>query len=231
MVHEHHGIGRFVGMVKMSVDGSDRDYIKLQFAGADTLYVPALQLDLVAKYIGGGDDPQRKRLSKLGGAEWERSKSKAKKAAKDMAKGLIQLYAQRQRLAGHAFQPDTPWQKDFEALFPYPETDDQLRCAAEIKADMEKPVPMDRLLCGDVGYGKTEVAFRAIMKCVLEGKQAAMLVPTTVLAQQHYMTAFKTLRPLPGGDRDDLPLPHRRPDPGHPPPDGGGVGGPAHRHP
>ena len=197
VVHEHHGIGRFVGMVKMSVDGSDRDYIKLQFAGADTLYVPALQLDLVAKYIGGGDDPQRKRLSKLGGAEWEKSKSKAKKAAKDMAKGLIQLYAQRQRLAGHAFQPDTPWQKDFEALFPYPETDDQLRCAAEIKADMEKPVPMDRLLCGDVGYGKTEVAFRAIMKCVLEGKQAAMLVPTTVLAQQHYMTALKRFAHFP----------------------------------
>ncbi len=197
VVHEHHGIGRFVGMVKMSVDGSPRDYIKLQFAGADTLYVPALQLDLVAKYIGGGDDPEHKRLSKLGGTEWEKSKTKAKKAAKDMAKGLIRLYAQRQRQAGHAFQPDTPWQKDFEALFPYPETDDQLRCVEEIKADMEKPVPMDRLLCGDVGYGKTEVAFRAIMKCVLEGKQAAMLVPTTVLAQQHYMTALKRFAHFP----------------------------------
>ncbi len=197
VVHDHHGIGRFVGMVKMPVDGADRDYIKLQFAGADVLYVPALQLDLVSKYIGSGDDPTRKRLSKLGGAEWEKSKSRAKKAAKDMAKGLIQLYAQRQRLAGYAFSPDSPWQKDFEALFPYPETEDQLRCAAEIKGDMEKPVPMDRLLCGDVGYGKTEVAFRAIMKCVLEGKQAAVLVPTTVLAQQHYLTAVKRFSHFP----------------------------------
>ena len=197
MVHDHHGIGRFVGMVKMSVDGAPRDYIKLQFAGADILYVPALQLDLVSKYIGSGDDPSRKRLSKLGGTEWEKSKSRAKKAAKDMAKGLIQLYAQRQRLAGHAFAPDSPWQQEFEALFPYPETDDQLRCAQEIKRDMEKAVPMDRLLCGDVGYGKTEVAFRAIMKCVLEGKQAALLVPTTVLAQQHYMTAVKRFSHFP----------------------------------
>ena len=197
VVHDHHGIGRFVGMVKMPVDGADRDYIKLQFAGADVLYVPALQLDLVSKYIGSGDDPGRKRLSKLGGTEWEKSKSRAKKAAKDMAKGLIQLYAQRQRLAGYAFSPDSPWQKEFEALFPYPETEDQLRCAAEIKGDMEKPVPMDRLLCGDVGYGKTEVAFRAIMKCVLEGKQAAMLVPTTVLAQQHYLTAVKRFAHFP----------------------------------
>ena len=197
VVHEHHGIGRFVGMVKMSVDGADRDYIKLQFAGADVLYVPALQLDLVSKYIGSGDDPDRRRLSRLGGGEWERSKTKAKKAAKDMAKGLIQLYAQRQRLAGYAFAPDSPWQRDFEAFFPYPETEDQLRAAAEIKGDMEKPVPMDRLLCGDVGYGKTEVAFRAIMKCVLEGKQAAMLVPTTVLAQQHYMTALKRFSQFP----------------------------------
>ncbi|MDY3280821.1 transcription-repair coupling factor, partial [Dysosmobacter sp.] len=161
------------------------------------LYVPALQLDLVSKYIGSGDDPDRRRLSRLGGGEWERSKTKAKKAAKDMAKGLIQLYAQRQRLAGYAFAPDSPWQRDFEALFPYPETEDQLRAAAEIKGDMEKPVPMDRLLCGDVGYGKTEVAFRAIMKCVLEGKQAAMLVPTTVLAQQHYMTALKRFSQFP----------------------------------
>ena len=196
VVHDHHGIGRFVGMVKMSVDGAPRDYIKLQFAGADILYVPALQLDLVSKYIGSGDDPSRKRLSKLGGTEWEKSKSRAKKAAKDMAKGLIQLYAQRQRLAGHAFAPDS-WQQEFEALFPYPETDDQLRCAQEIKRDMEKAVPMDRLLCGDVGYGKTEVAFRAIMKCVLEGKQAALLVPTTVLAQQHYMTAVKRFSHFP----------------------------------
>ena len=181
----------------MTVDGVRRDYLKLQFAGADVLYVPALQLDLVSKYIGGGDDPEKKRLSKLGGAEWAKSKSRAKRAAKDMAKGLIQLYAQRQRLAGHAFAADSAWQREFEDLFPYPETEDQLRCVREIKADMERPVPMDRLLCGDVGYGKTEVAFRAIMKCVLDGKQAAILVPTTVLAQQHYMTALKRFAHFP----------------------------------
>ena len=181
----------------MTVDGVRRDYLKLQFAGADVLYVPALQLDLVSKYIGGGDDPEKKRLSKLGGAEWAKSKSRAKRAAKDMAKGLIQLYAQRQRLAGHAFAADSAWQREFEDLFPYPETEDQLRCTQEIKDDMEKPVPMDRLLCGDVGYGKTEVAFRAVMKCVLDGKQAAILVPTTVLAQQHYMTAIKRFAHFP----------------------------------
>ena len=197
VVHEYHGIGRFMGMSTLTVDGSPRDYIKLQFAGADVLYVPALQLDLVCKYIGSGDDPDRKRLSKLGGTEWEKSKAKAKKSAKDMAKGLIQLYAQRQRLEGHAFSPDSPWQEEFESQFPYPETEDQLRCAAEIKRDMESTVPMDRLLCGDVGYGKTEVAFRAIMKCILDGKQAAMLAPTTVLTQQHYLTAKQRFAAFP----------------------------------
>ena len=197
VVHEHHGIGRFTAMVEMQVDGVRRDYIKLQFAGADVLYVPALQLDLVSKYIGGGEDSPAKRLSKLGGGDWERSKARARKAARDLAKGLIRLYAQRQRQPGFAFSPDSPWQREFESYFPYPETDDQLRCAREIKNDMEKPVPMDRLLCGDVGYGKTEVAFRAVMKCILDGKQAAMLVPTTVLAQQHYLTAIKRFSRFP----------------------------------
>ena len=197
VVHEHHGIGRFVGMTKMMVDGVRRDYIKLQFAGSDSLYVPALQLDLVSKYIGGGEDASDRRLDKLGSGRWEKTKARAKKAAKDLAKGLIQLYARRQRLAGHAFAPDSPWQQEFEALFPYPETEDQLRCVREIKKDMEKPVPMDRLLCGDVGYGKTEVAFRAAMKCILDGKQAAVLVPTTVLARQHYLTALKRFSHFP----------------------------------
>jgi len=197
VVHEHHGIGRFVGVVEMTVDGVKKDYIKLQFAGSDSLYVPALQLDLVSKYIGGGENPSVDRLSKLGSGRWEKTKARAKAAAKDLAKGLIQLYAQRQRLAGHAFSPDSPWQQEFEALFPYPETEDQLRCASEIKRDMERPVPMDRLLCGDVGYGKTEVAFRAVMKCVLDGKQAAMLVPTTVLARQHYLTALNRFSRFP----------------------------------
>ncbi len=189
VVHEHHGIGRFVGMVKMQVDGVDKDYVKLAYAGTDTLYVPATQLDAIAKYIGGGDDPEKKKLSKLGGADWEKAKARTRKAVKDLAKGLIQLYAQRQRQPGYAFAPDSPWQKEFEDDFPYHETEDQLRSINEIKRDMEAPRPMDRLLCGDVGYGKTEVALRAVMKCVLDGRQAAILVPTTVLARQHYLTA------------------------------------------
>ena len=189
IVHEHHGIGRFVGMVKMMVDGVQKDYIKLAYAGTDTLYLPATQLDVISKYIGGGEDPETKKLSRLGGTEWERAKTRTRAAVKDLAKGLIQLYAQRQRQPGYAFSPDSPWQREFEDDFPYEETDDQLRSIAEIKRDMEAPRPMDRLLCGDVGYGKTEVALRAIMKCVLDGKQAAILVPTTVLARQHYLTA------------------------------------------
>ena len=189
VVHEHHGIGRFVGMVKMQVDGVDKDYVKLAYAGTDTLYVPATQLDAIAKYIGGGDDPEKKKLSRLGSADWEKAKARTRKAVKDLAKGLIQLYAQRQRQPGYAFAPDSPWQKEFEDDFPYHETEDQLRSINEIKRDMEAPRPMDRLLCGDVGYGKTEVALRAVMKCVLDGRQAAILVPTTVLARQHYLTA------------------------------------------
>ena len=189
VVHEYHGIGRFVGMVKMQVDGVDKDYVKLAYAGTDTLYLPATQLDAISKYIGGGDDPETKKLSKLGGTDWERAKSRTRAAVKDLAKGLIQLYAQRQRQPGYAFSPDSPWQKEFEDEFPYEETEDQLRSVREIKRDMETARPMDRLLCGDVGYGKTEVALRAVMKCVLDGKQAAILVPTTVLARQHYLTA------------------------------------------
>ena len=189
VVHEHHGIGRFVGLVKMQVDGLQKDYIKLAYAGSDTLYLPATQLDAISKYIGGGDDPEKKKLSKLGGGDWERAKRRTRAAVRDLAKGLIQLYAQRQRQPGHAFSPDSPWQKEFEDDFPYEATEDQLRSIAEIKRDMEAPRPMDRLLCGDVGYGKTEVALRSVMKCVLDGKQAAILVPTTVLARQHYLTA------------------------------------------
>ena len=190
VVHEHHGIGRFQEMVKMQVDGVVKDYLKIAYAGADVLYVPATQLDLVNKYIGGGEDAQEtKKLSKLGGTDWEKAKTRARKAVKDLAKGLIQLYAQRQRQPGYAFSTDSPWMREFEDQFEYAETDDQLRCIAEIKEDMEQARPMDRLLCGDVGYGKTEVAFRAIMKCILDGKQAAILVPTTVLARQHFLTA------------------------------------------
>ena len=191
VVHEHHGVGRFEGMVKIPADGVEKDYVKLAYAGTDVLYVPATQLDLVSKYIGGGEDQEHKKLSKLGGVEWEKAKTRTRKAVADLAKGLIQLYAQRQRQPGYSFAPDSPWQKEFEAQFEYVETEDQLRCVQEIKQDMERPIPMDRLLCGDVGYGKTEVAFRAIMKCVLDGRQAAILAPTTVLARQHYLTALK----------------------------------------
>ena len=190
VVHEKYGIGRYAGMVKMPVDGVEKDYVKLSYAGADVLYVPATQLDQVGKYIGSGEDAaETKKLSKLGGGDWERQKSKTKKAVQDLAKGLIELYAQRQRQPGCAFSPDSPWMREFEDQFQYTETGDQLRCIAEVKRDMETARPMDRLLCGDVGYGKTEVAFRAIMKCVLDGKQAAILVPTTVLARQHFLTA------------------------------------------
>ena len=154
------------------------------------LYVPATQLDLVSKYTAVTEDADV-RLSKMGGVEWEKRRSRAKGAAKDMAKRLISLYAERLKTPGYAFAPDSEWQREFEENFPYTETDDQLRCSAEIKQDMESSVPMDRLLCGDVGFGKTEVAFRAVMKCILDGKQAALLCPTTVLAQQHYQTALQ----------------------------------------
>ena len=190
VVHENHGIGRFAGIVRMQVDGLDKDYIKLCYAGSDTLFVPATQLDLVSKYTGGGED-REVRLSKMGGTDWQKTRTRARASAKDMAEKLIKLYAQRQRLPGFAFSPDTEWQKEFEENFGYVETDDQLRCVYEIKQDMESSVPMDRLLCGDVGFGKTEVALRAVMKCVMDGKQAAILAPTTVLAQQHYQTALQ----------------------------------------
>ena len=197
VVHVHHGVGRFAGIQRMPVDGVEKDYIKIDYAGGDCLYVPATQLDQVSKYIGGGEDQERTKLNKLGGTEWAKQKTKAKKAAKDLAKGLTALYAERQRRPGFAFSPDSPWQQEFEDAFPYAETDDQLRAIEEIKKDMEKPRPMDRLLCGDVGYGKTEVALRAVMKCVLDGKQAAILVPTTVLAQQHYATACGRFKDFP----------------------------------
>ena len=192
VVHEHHGIGRFAGVVNMQVDGADKDYIKICYAGTDVLYVPATQLNLVSKYVGGGDDEGKPmKLSKMGGADWTRVKTRTKAAVKSIAKELTALYAARQQAKGFAFSPDSEWQVEFEERFEYPETEDQLRCIAEIKGDMEKDMPMDRLLCGDVGFGKTEVAMRAIMKCVLDGKQAVLLAPTTVLTQQHFQTAIR----------------------------------------
>ena len=196
VVHDHYGIGRFVAMEQIRVDGAVKDYVKIAYQGSDTLYVPATQLDLVSKYIGGGEDAQV-RLNKIGTDAWQKTKTKARKAAKDMAGELIQLYAARKGQSGYAFASDSPWQKEFEENFPYPETDDQLRCIAEVKADMESPTPMDRLLCGDVGFGKTEVALRAVMKAVLDSKQVAVLVPTTVLAQQHYQTVLGRFQGFP----------------------------------
>ncbi len=197
VVHEHHGIGRFLGMEQIKLDGVIKDYIKIAYAGTDVLFVPATQLDLVSKYIGGGGEDTNVRLNKMGTETWQKAKAKARKAAKDMAAQLIQLYAARKRQKGYAFSPDSPWQQEFEDNFPYNETDDQLRCIADIKSDMESPIPMDRLLCGDVGFGKTEVAMRAVMKAVMDGKQVAILVPTTVLAQQHYQTAVSRFRGFP----------------------------------
>ena len=196
VVHENYGIGRFVAMEQIKVDSAIKDYIKIAYQGSDTLFVPATQLDLVSKYIGGGEDANV-RLNKIGTDTWQKTKSKARKAAKDMAGELIALYAARRRQQGFAFAADSPWQQEFEDNFPYPETDDQLRCIDDIKQDMESPVPMDRLLCGDVGFGKTEVALRAVMKAIMDGKQVAILVPTTVLAQQHYQTAVARFRGFP----------------------------------
>ena len=197
VVHENYGIGRFLAMEQIKVDGAIKDYVKIAYQGSDTLFVPATQLDMVSKYIGGGAESENVKLNKIGSDAWQKTKAKARKAAKDMAGELIQLYAARKRQPGYAFAADAPWQKEFEDNFPYPETDDQLRCIADIKKDMETPTPMDRLLCGDVGFGKTEVALRAAMKAIMDGKQVAILVPTTVLAQQHFQTAVSRFRGFP----------------------------------
>lgn len=196
VVHVSHGIGIFEGIVKREIHGVIKDYIKIRYAGTDMLFVPVTQLDLVTKYVGGKEDSIVK-LNKLNSAEWSKTRARVKKAVKDMADELIKLYAERAAAKGYAFGPDTDWQNDFERRFPYDETDDQLRCIEEIKADMEKPVPMDRLLCGDVGFGKTEVAIRAAFKCVMDGKQCAVLVPTTILAWQHYQTFLKRMEGFP----------------------------------
>lgn len=190
VVHQTHGIGQFIGVNTITADGVTKDYIKIKYRNDDILYVPTNSLDSVRKYIGGGDNSSP-RLNKLGGKEWSATTSKVKKNLEAVAKDLIELYAKRQKIKGFSFSPDTPWQKQFEDSFPYTETDDQLRCIQDVKKDMEKPQPMDRLLCGDVGYGKTEVAIRAAFKAVMDQKQVAYLVPTTILANQQY-EEFKT---------------------------------------
>ncbi len=197
VVHANHGIGMYMGIEQLSVVGVTKDYIKIKYAGDDLLYLPTDQLDMVSKYIGAHTENGGVKLSKMGGAEWGRAKSKAKAAAKNMAKELIKLYAERQRREGFAFAADEDFQREFEADFEYEETEGQLQSIAEIKKDMESRVPMDRLLCGDVGFGKTEVALRAAFKAVMSGKQVAILVPTTILAMQHYQTILSRMRGFP----------------------------------
>ena len=196
VVHVTNGIGIFQGIVKQDIRGVVKDYIAIRYAGTDMLYVPVTQLDLVSKYVGPRDDKSVK-LNKLNSTEWQKTRSRVKSAVKDMAKELIALYSKRMRTEGFAFSPDTDWQRDFEERFPYEETDDQLRCIEEIKHDMEMARPMDRLLCGDVGFGKTEVAIRAAFKAVMDGKQVAVLVPTTILAWQHYQTFLQRMDSFP----------------------------------
>ena len=196
IVHNTHGIGIFDGITKLEAGGATKDYIKIRYDKGDILYVPVTQLDLVSKYIGNAGDSAVK-LNRLGGKEWQKTRSRVRSAVKDIAKELIALYAKRQQMQGYAFGADTDMQNDFERRFEFDETADQLRCIEEIKQDMEKPVPMDRLLCGDVGFGKTEVALRAAFKCVADGKQCALLVPTTILALQHFQTIQKRFEGFP----------------------------------
>ena len=184
VVHKNYGIGIFIGVNTIKADGTTKDYIKIKYYGDDILYVPTNQLDSIRKYIGG--DEGGLKINKLGTKEWLKTKAKVKNNLREVARDLIELYAKREKSKGYAFSPDTPWQTQFEDSFPYQETDDQLRCIAEVKKDMELDKPMDRLLCGDVGYGKTEVAIRAAFKAVMDGKQVAYLAPTTVLAEQQY---------------------------------------------
>ena len=198
VVHAAHGIGLFDGVQKLEVGKVTKDYLKIRYAKGDVLYVPVTQLDLVSKYIGPHEETGRTvKLNRMGGTDWEKTRSKVRKAVKDMADQLIKLYAERTKVEGYAFSPDIDMQNDFERRFPYDETSDQLRAIDEIKGDMEKPFPMDRLLCGDVGFGKTEVALRAAFKCIADGKQCALLVPTTILALQHYRTVLSRFENFP----------------------------------
>ena len=196
VVHATHGIGVFEGVNKITTEGVTKDYIKIKYAKQDVLYVPVIQLDLVSKYIGNTDENTIK-LNKLGSTEWQNTRKRVKSSLKDIAKELISLYSKRMNTKGYAFSPDCDFQNDFEARFEYQETDDQLACINEIKKDMQSTVPMDRLLCGDVGVGKTEVALRAAFKAIADGKQVVLLVPTTILAFQHYQTAVRRMEGMP----------------------------------
>ena len=192
-----HGIGRFVGLMKMPMDdGSVREYLQLDYAMGDRLFVPVHQADRLSRYVGAGEH-HAPILHRLGAADWERVKKQTRKAVDDIATDLLELYASRRPAKGHSFSPDGAWQTELEAAFPYEETADQLVAIESVKHDMESSRPMDRLICGDVGYGKTEVALRAAFKAVMDGKQVAVLVPTTVLAQQHYETFRDRLAAFP----------------------------------
>lgn len=195
VVHEYHGIGRYIGIEKIEVKEITKDYLTIEYKNNDRLFVPVDQMDLVQKYIGA--DSEKPKINKMGGNEWKKKKDKVQKAIEDMTEELLELYAKRNSVKGYTFSEDSQWQKEFEEEFPYEETDDQLRCVEEIKGDMETSIPMDRLLCGDVGFGKTEVAIRSIFKAVFDGKQAAVLVPTTILAQQHYSNMVERFRNYP----------------------------------
>lgn len=197
VVHDNYGIGMYEGIENLTVDGVSRDYVHIRYAGTDKLFLPVDQLDMVSKYVGGSDDGAGVRLSKMGGADWNKSKTKAKKAAKDMAKELIDLYAKRRRSPGIAFEKDDSFSRQFADAFEYEETDSQMTAISDLTRDMERPYPMDRIVCGDVGYGKTEVAMRAAFKAVLSGYQVAILVPTTILAYQHYQTILSRFRGFP----------------------------------
>ena len=197
IVHTVHGIGLYEGIAKLEANGTVKDYIKIRYDKGDILYVPVTQLDQVSKYIGPRSDEKPVKLNKLGGKEWQKARSKVRAAVKDMARELISLYSKRMQIKGYAFSPDIDMQNDFELRFEYEETADQLRCIDEMKGDMERPYPMDRLLCGDVGFGKTEVALRGAFKCIADGKQCAILVPTTILALQHYQTIKKRFEGFP----------------------------------
>ncbi|MFP4642990.1 MAG: transcription-repair coupling factor [Spirochaetales bacterium] len=195
VVHVNYGIGRFCGIERLQAGGNERDYIHLEFAGEEFVYIPIEQVNLIQRYIGSGDAPPR--LDKIGGKSWDNRKNRVKKSVEDLAERLITLYGRRQKARGFAFPEDTEWQLSFEASFPYEETPDQLRCIEEVKADMEDPKPMDRLVCGDVGYGKTEIAMRAAFKAITHGKQVAFLAPTTILSEQHYETAVERMKGFP----------------------------------
>ena len=195
VVHENHGIGQYKGIEQLSIQGVKKDYLTISYKGNDKLYVPIDQMNLIQKYVGA--DSIKPKINKLSSPEWSRTKQRAKKAVEDMAKDLLELYAMRESLEGFSFSKDTVWQRQFEDLFPYEETGAQIRSIEEIKKDMENRKPMDRLLCGDVGYGKTEVALRAAFKAIMDGKQVAMLVPTTILAQQHFNTIVERFSAFP----------------------------------